>query len=163
MASPQSMLNLGGTMQTLQPQLPVVDGQASPPSILKFGIVLPPGLLEAQTSVAQQDHAPVDLSPVDLKAPAAAPLSLGAPAPVASPPSLAARMEAAPSASPPAPTTAFVEPRPGPLNISAAPTVLGFSPALPATDAAPTRIGHEAVQPPALKTAPADAKGRPHS
>ncbi len=52
-----SMLNLGaGPIPASQP--PVPGGQGSPPSILKFGIVLPPGLLEAQAFVAEEDPPP---------------------------------------------------------------------------------------------------------
>jgi hypothetical protein len=140
-AGPTSKLNLGISLPP-EPQPPVSSSETSPPSILQFGIVLSPDLLEAQAFIDHLDPTPVDLPAVDLKPPAEPP-----PSPAT---------EAAPPASPAGPVTAFVGPRPGPLNISAAPTVHGFSPALPpATDAAPTRIGHESVQPPA----PADKKG----
>jgi len=46
--------------------------------------------------------------------------------------------------------TAFVEPRPGPLNIQSAPTVHGFSTALlPKSNAPATVVGHQAAVPPA--------------
>ncbi|MBN2573154.1 MAG: hypothetical protein JXP73_01190 [Deltaproteobacteria bacterium] len=132
-----------------------------PPSLLRFGIELPPELLEAQAFIeakapAAPEPAPAP-SPVPATAPAApesaAPPSPAPPAPqLPAPPALAsppvAASPPAPSpATPSAPVTAFVEPRPGPLNISAAPTVVGFAVSVPASEAAPTRIGHEAVQP----------------
>lgn len=134
-AVPTSMLNLDiSPPPESRPPLPA--GDASPPSILQFGIVLSPSLLEAHALANHGELAPVDLPPADPIATTEPP-----PAPTTKP---------APPASPARPVTAFVEPRPGPLNISAAPTVHGFLPALPpAGDAAPTRIGHEAVQPPA--------------
>ncbi len=46
--------------------------------------------------------------------------------------------------------------------MAAAPTVHGFSPAiLPASDAAPTLVGHEAVLPGLATATPDDEKGTP--
>ena len=145
----------------LESQAPGPAGEEKLPSILRFGIVLSPGLLEAQAFAAQAEPAPLDLPP-------APPQPKTPPAPVQRVP--AAPVVAAPPAGPAAPpsatypgspagaVTAFVEPRPGPLNLSAAPTVHGFSPVLPlAAEAAPTRVGHQAAQPPAPP--PADKKG----
>jgi hypothetical protein len=121
--------------------------EAKPPSMLRFGIVLPPEMLEAQAFVSPPEPAAPDLPPL----PAAAPV-----APAVAPDAAAAVPPAAA-----APVTAFVEPRPGPLNISAAPTVLGFAVSLTQTEAPPTVIGHQAAQPP--PTEPEDPKGRPGS
>jgi hypothetical protein len=150
-ASLSSLLDLR-MAPPVESQAPIPEGEDKPPSILKFGIVLSPSLLEAQGLAAPAEPAPVDLPPAPAQpivAAPSAPAAPAAPAPVA-PPCVPAASMAAPYPGSPAGVTAFVEARPGPLNISAAPTVHGFSPALPpATEAAPTVVGHEAVQPPA--------------
>lgn len=123
------------------------DGQ---PSILKLGIRLPSGILEAQAFVAPDESSPVDL-PASASAVLAAPQVAAAPpeAVVAAPPAAAPPSSAAPPYGAGTAVTAFVEPRPGPLNISAAPTVHGFAVSLPvASEAAATVVGHQAVQPP---------------
>jgi hypothetical protein len=143
----------------VESQPPGTVGDDKPPSILKFGIQISPSLLEAQAIAAEAEPAPVDLPPAQSKPtmePPAAPVLPAAAAPVPVEPVLPAPAEPPPAApmratypGSPAGVTAFVEARPGPLNISAAPTVHGFSPTLPLpTEAAPTVIGHEAAQPP---------------
>jgi hypothetical protein len=118
-----------------------------PPSLLKYGIQLPSGILEAQAFVAPDEASAVDLPPSASIVQAAA-----AAAPPPAPPSAPAPLLGAGT-----PRTAIVEQRPGPLHISAAPTVHGFAVSLPSPSEAPqTLVGHEAVQPPAEP--PDDAK-----
>ena len=163
---PSSLLNLSipvapeaaaGPVAPAPPPAAAAPGGDSQPSILKFGIRLPSGILEAQAFVA-----PDESGPVDLPASASAVLAVSAVAPPGAPP---------PAAAPPSPAappydagpavTAFVEPRPGPLNISAAPTVHGFAVSLPvASEAAATLVGHEAVQPPEPELPPEVTKTR---
>jgi hypothetical protein len=145
------------TTPSLESQGPVPDGEAKSHSRLRFGIVVSPSLLKAQAFVEHDDPGPVDLPQAEAKAAAEPSPPAAEPEPATHPASPAEPAPATHPASPAGPVTAFVEPRPGPLNISAAPTVYGFSPALsPPTEAPPTRIGHAALQPPA----PEDKKDR---
>ncbi len=102
--------------------LPAVQGEpALAPSPRRYEIRVPSAILEAAAVAAPAEPAPV------------------------TPPGAAARPPSAPGA----PVTAIVEPRPGALDISAAPTVHGFAVSLPPESAAaPTVVGREAVFPP---------------
>ena len=155
--SQESLLNLSSGLVAETPgetpvDLPKLD---ETPSILKFGIRIPSGILEAQAFVDADEPAPVEQPALDLTATPLAPpaepaVPLAPPLPAPAPPKPA----------PSAPVTAFVEPRPGLLNLSAAPTMHGFSPSLPLpAEAPPTVIGHEAALPGSPPTTPGSPKG----
>jgi hypothetical protein len=189
LVSQQSLLNLSSGLVVDPPAetgLPP-PGSSETPSILKYGIRLPSGVLEAQAFVDPDEPAPGNPAAVNLTAtplappappvmvsavkstlPGPAPAAPGPAKPAPPPPPAAAPMPAKPAAPPPAtraaPVTAIVEARPGQLSLTAAPTIHGFAPALPvATEAPPTVVGHQAVQPPPSSADSEPTKDPPRS
>jgi hypothetical protein len=139
-------------------QLPpaLADADDKPPSMLKYGIELPSGILEAQAFYEPDGSAPVDLPPAPPSVPAM-PQAESAPAqPVAGEaPQSDAGAAAPPLESAPAGATVIQHQSPV-VPGAAAPTMMGFTPALPDTEASTTKLGHQAVH---VQTPPSDKKG----
>jgi len=124
------------------------------PSLLDLAIPIPPAL-EPPAAAAPAGQAEPSLRRYEIRVPSAfleaqAVAVAAEPSPV-TPPEAAAPLPTAtrPRGASGAPVTAIVEPRPGALDISAAPTVHGFAVSLPPESAAaPTVVGREVVLPP---------------
>ena len=164
--SPLSILNLSSGISA---EMSAAGQATGPPSLLNLSVVLAPGtetptsdqgqqsdplsllslsapsvapappMLEAQAFIEHGNTGAIDLQPLDLPVSVAtslAKLQIQPPPPVASPP--------------PVVTTV------SPPKTSSAPTVLGFSPALPVAEAPPTVIGHTGLALEVSPTGPQD-------